>query len=60
LLLKRSNSGDRRWQEILIGSAILKLAPPIWTFIYILLCVAVSWSLGWPTIPGLPVLLTAS
>lgn len=37
-----------------MGSAMLKLAPPIWTLIYILLCVALSWSLGWPTIPGLP------
>jgi hypothetical protein len=33
---------------------MLKIAPPIWTLIYILLCVALSWSLGWPTIPGLP------
>jgi protein-S-isoprenylcysteine O-methyltransferase Ste14 len=33
---------------------MLKLAPPIWTLIYILLCLALSWSLGWPTIPGLP------
>ena len=33
---------------------MLRIAPPIWTLIYILLCVALSWSLGWPTIPGLP------
>ena len=33
---------------------MLKLAPPIWTLLYLLLCVALSWSLGWPTIPGLP------
>ncbi len=33
---------------------MLKLAPPIWTLIYLLLCVALSWSLGWPLVPGLP------
>jgi protein-S-isoprenylcysteine O-methyltransferase Ste14 len=33
---------------------MLKLPPPIWTLIYIMLCSALSWSLGWPTIPGLP------
>ena len=30
---------------------MLKLAPPIWTLIYILLCAALT---GWPTVPGLP------
>ena len=34
---------------------MLKLAPPIWTVIYLLLCVALSWSLDWPAIPGLPI-----
>jgi protein-S-isoprenylcysteine O-methyltransferase Ste14 len=34
---------------------MLKLAPPIWTLIYLLLCVALSWSLDWPAIPGLPI-----
>jgi protein-S-isoprenylcysteine O-methyltransferase Ste14 len=33
---------------------MLKLHPPIWTLIYIVLCSALSWSLGWPTVPGLP------
>jgi protein-S-isoprenylcysteine O-methyltransferase Ste14 len=33
---------------------MLKLPPPIWTLIYILLCVALSWFLGWPRPPGLP------
>ena len=33
---------------------MLKLPPPIWTFIYLLLCAALSWLLGWPKIPGLP------
>jgi protein-S-isoprenylcysteine O-methyltransferase Ste14 len=33
---------------------MLRLPPPIWTFVYILLGATVSWSLGWPRIPGLP------
>src|SRR5215475_589327 len=33
---------------------MLKLPPPIWTLIYILLGAVLSWSLGWPKIPGLP------
>jgi protein-S-isoprenylcysteine O-methyltransferase Ste14 len=33
---------------------MLKLPPPIWTLIYLILCAAISWSLGWPKIPGLP------
>lgn len=37
-----------------MGSAMVKLPPPIWTLIYILLGLALSWSLGWPAFPGLP------
>lgn len=33
---------------------MLKLPPPIWTLIYLLLGAALSWWLGWPTLPGLP------
>ncbi|MBR0716316.1 isoprenylcysteine carboxylmethyltransferase family protein [Bradyrhizobium liaoningense] len=33
---------------------MLKLPPPIWMLIYILLSAALSWSLGWPEFPGLP------
>ena len=33
---------------------MLKLSPPIWTLIFILLGAALSWSLGWPMLPGLP------
>ncbi len=36
------------------SSTMLKLPPPIWALIYLLLCVALSWSLGWPSLPGLP------
>ena len=31
---------------------MLKLAPPLWMLVYLLLCAALSWSLGWPAIPG--------
>ncbi|MCA6126215.1 isoprenylcysteine carboxylmethyltransferase family protein [Bradyrhizobium sp. WSM 1704] len=34
---------------------MLKLPPPVWTLIYILLATVLSWSLGWPTPPGLPI-----
>ena len=27
------------------GSAMLKLAPPLWMLVYLLLCAALSWSL---------------
>ena len=33
---------------------MLKLPPPIWAFIYVLLAAAASWLLGWPRLPGLP------
>lgn len=33
---------------------MVKLPPPIWTLIYILLGLVLSWSLGWPVFPGLP------
>ncbi|WGR94328.1 MULTISPECIES: isoprenylcysteine carboxylmethyltransferase family protein [unclassified Bradyrhizobium] len=33
---------------------MLKLPPPIWTLIYLLLGVTLSWSLDWPRLPGLP------
>ena len=33
---------------------MLKFPPPIWTLIYIIVSATISWSLGWPTPPGLP------
>lgn len=33
---------------------MLKLPPPIWTLIYVLLAAALSWQLGWPNMPGFP------
>jgi protein-S-isoprenylcysteine O-methyltransferase Ste14 len=34
---------------------MLRLPPPIWTLIYVLIAVGISWWLGWPKVPGLPV-----
>jgi protein-S-isoprenylcysteine O-methyltransferase Ste14 len=34
---------------------MLKLPPPIWALIYVLFATAISWSLGWPKFPGLPI-----
>ena len=36
------------------SSAMLKLPPPIWTLIYIVISATISWLLDWPTPPGLP------
>ncbi len=33
---------------------MLKLPPPIWALVYVLIAAAISWSLGWPKLPGLP------
>lgn len=33
---------------------MLKFPPPVWTLIYLLAATAISWALGWPKIPGLP------
>lgn len=33
---------------------MLVFPPPIWTLIYILIATAISWALGWPRVPGLP------
>ncbi len=33
---------------------MLKLPPPIWALADIAACVAISWALGWPRLPGLP------
>ena len=36
---------------------MLKLPPPIWTLIYLLVCAAISWALGWPRFPGAPLMM---
>jgi protein-S-isoprenylcysteine O-methyltransferase Ste14 len=33
---------------------MLKLPPPIWALVYILIAAAISWALGWPKLLGLP------
>ncbi len=33
---------------------MVKLPPPIWALVYVIICTAVSWGLGWPRLPGLP------
>lgn len=33
---------------------MLKLPPPVWALIYLVLAAAISWLLGWPKVPGLP------
>jgi protein-S-isoprenylcysteine O-methyltransferase Ste14 len=33
---------------------MLKLAPPVWALVYVLFAAVISWSLGWPKFPGLP------
>ena len=33
---------------------MLKFPPPVWALIYVLMALAISWSLGWPKMPGFP------
>jgi protein-S-isoprenylcysteine O-methyltransferase Ste14 len=33
---------------------MVKIPPPVWMLVYLLVAAALSWSLGWPAIPGLP------
>ena len=33
---------------------MLKLPPPLWALLFVLVCAGVSWMLGWPHLPGLP------
>src|SRR5215469_10220040 len=33
---------------------MLKLPPPIWTLVYVLVVTAISWFFGWSKVPGLP------
>jgi protein-S-isoprenylcysteine O-methyltransferase Ste14 len=34
---------------------MLKLPPPVWALIYVLVAAAASWALGWPRLPGPPI-----
>ena len=33
---------------------MLKLPPPVWTLIFLVVAAALSLALGWPKVPGLP------
>ena len=33
---------------------MLKLPPPVWALVYVLLAAAISWQLDWPKMPGFP------
>jgi protein-S-isoprenylcysteine O-methyltransferase Ste14 len=33
---------------------MVKLPPPVWALIYLLIAGAISWWLGWPRMPGFP------
>jgi hypothetical protein len=33
---------------------MLKLPPPVWTLIFLVVAAALSFALGWPKVPGLP------
>jgi len=33
---------------------MLKLPPPVWTLIFLIVAAALSFALGWPKVPGLP------
>ena len=46
----RGHEASRKWA----ASCMLKFPPPIWTIIYIVVSATISWLLGWPTPPGLP------
>ena len=39
----------------MVTSMMLKLPPPLWAVIYVLITAAISWWLGWPKVPGLPI-----
>ena len=34
---------------------MLKLPPPLWALTYVAIAVTISWALGWPRAPGLPI-----
>lgn len=37
-----------------VQNSMLKLPPPIWALAYVLIAAGASYTAGWPTIPGLP------
>ena len=39
---------------------MLKVPPPIWALAYVAVCASISWALGWPRPPGLPLPLVGA
>ena len=37
-----------------MGAIMLRLPPPVWTVIFLVVAAALSFALGWPKVPGLP------
>ena len=37
-----------------MGAIMLKLPPPVWTLIFLVVAAALGFALGWPKVPGLP------
>src|SRR6476660_9240897 len=33
---------------------MVKVPPPVWALVYVLLALAISWQLDWPKMPGFP------
>ena len=33
---------------------MVRVPPPAWAVLYVVVCAAISWLLGWPRVPGLP------
>src|ERR1700681_2091637 len=38
---------------------MLKMPPPIWALVYVLIATAISYLAGWPRIPGFPIVSLA-
>src|SRR5579872_161342 len=36
------------------ASPMLRLPPPVWALVYVVLAAAISWQLDWPKVPGFP------
>jgi hypothetical protein len=45
---------ERTLPQRLLIIEMLKLPPPIWALVYVLIAAAISWFLGWSKMPGFP------
>jgi protein-S-isoprenylcysteine O-methyltransferase Ste14 len=48
------HDAQRRRTRNVMGAIMLKLPPPVWTLIFLVVAAALSFALGWPKVPGLP------